>query len=120
MGICLMFKDGLVTIASVNFYRSFFQCDPAVFMGDRYARFDLSSHFQLGIFRPHVSHEREFDRSPGSGMSICLEVIDLAQAIDLLTNLGYPPPGSIISASHGKEIYAYDPDGNRLILHQGP
>jgi hypothetical protein len=33
--------------------------------------------------------------------------------------LGYPPPGEIITASHGREIYTYDPAGNRLILHQG-
>ena len=31
-----------------------------------------------------------------------------------LTNIGYPPPGEIVTASHGKEIYAYNPDGNCL------
>ncbi|EDX77907.1 hypothetical protein MC7420_7645 [Coleofasciculus chthonoplastes PCC 7420] len=35
-----------------------------------------------------------------------------------MSNMGYPPPGEIIVASHGREIYAYDPNGNRLILHQ--
>ena len=44
---------------------------------------------------------------------------NLEQAIACLTNLGYTPPGEIIEASHGREIYAYDPAGNRLILHQG-
>jgi hypothetical protein len=39
-------------------------------------------------------------------------------AIATLTHLGYPPPGEIIEASHGREIYAYDPAKNRLILHQ--
>ncbi|MBA2747243.1 MAG: hypothetical protein H0U45_00545 [Tatlockia sp.] len=51
-------------------------------------------------------------------MSLCLEVEDLASAIAYLINIGYPPPGEIVTASHGKEIYACDPDGNRLILHQ--
>ncbi|MGL4502923.1 MAG: glyoxalase, partial [Planktothrix sp.] len=26
--------------------------------------------------------------------------------------------GEIITAAHGREIYAYDPMGNRLILYQ--
>ena len=43
---------------------------------------------------------------------------NLETAISHLTSLGYPPPGEISTASHGQEIYAYDPDGNRLILHQ--
>ncbi|MFM6271339.1 MAG: hypothetical protein ACKPFA_33295, partial [Dolichospermum sp.] len=50
--------------------------------------------------------------------SLCLEVNNLESAISYLTSLGYPPLGIIYTASHGKEIYAYDPDGNRLILHQ--
>ncbi len=52
-------------------------------------------------------------------ISLCLEVIDLEAAIAHLTDLGYPPPGKILTASHGREIYAADADGNRLILHQG-
>jgi len=51
-------------------------------------------------------------------MSLCLEVADLEGAIAHLTQLGYPPSGAIITASHGREVYAYDPDGNWLILHQ--
>jgi hypothetical protein len=51
-------------------------------------------------------------------MSLCLEVSDLEDAIAHITALGFPPPGEILTASHGREIYAYDPDGNRLILHQ--
>ncbi|MEH2113797.1 VOC family protein [Nostoc sp.] len=53
-----------------------------------------------------------------SKISLCLEVSNLEDAIAHLTSLGYPPPGEISIASHGREIYAYDPDGNRLILHQ--
>jgi hypothetical protein len=49
---------------------------------------------------------------------MCLEVNNLEDVIAHLTDLGYPPPGEIAIASHGREIYAYDPDGNRLILHQ--
>jgi hypothetical protein len=51
-------------------------------------------------------------------MSLCVEVADLDAAIARLVAIGYPPPGDMLTASHGREIYAYDPDGNRLILHE--
>jgi hypothetical protein len=52
------------------------------------------------------------------GMSLCIEVESLEATIAHLTDLGCPPPGEVITASHGREIYAYDPEGNWLILHQ--
>jgi catechol 2,3-dioxygenase-like lactoylglutathione lyase family enzyme len=64
------------------------------------------------------SPEAKIQNSP-RGMALCFEVEDLEGAIAHLTRLGYPPPGKIITASHGREIYAYDPEGNWLILHQG-
>ncbi|MFZ4640722.1 MAG: hypothetical protein ACOYMP_10025 [Nodosilinea sp.] len=82
-----------------------------------YAEFHLVG-LRLGIFQPRADHSQEFLGSRGGGMSLCLEVPDLAAAIAQLHQLGYPPPGPILVASHGQEIYAYDPDGNRLILHQ--
>jgi hypothetical protein len=45
-------------------------------------------------------------------------VENLEQAIAHLTSLGFPPASEILLASHGREIYACDPDGNRLILHE--
>ena len=72
----------------------------------------------MAIFKPKKTNITEFNNSQGSGFSICLEVLDLENAIATLTAMGYPPPGKIITASHGQEIYAYDPTGNRLILHQ--
>lgn len=82
-----------------------------------YAEFHLVG-LRLGIFQPRADHSEEFLGSRGGSMSLCLEVPDLTAAIAQLHHLGYPPPGPIIGASHGQEIYAYDPDGNRLILHQ--
>jgi hypothetical protein len=35
-----------------------------------------------------------------------------------LTAFDHLLPGEIIAASHGREVYAYDPAGNRLILHE--
>ena len=90
---------------------------PKLYIPNVYAEFQLPS-LKLAIFKPKHTNQSEFENTCKSGMSLCLEVTDLENAIALVTTLGYPPPGEIITASHGREIYAYDPDGNRLIIHQ--
>jgi predicted enzyme related to lactoylglutathione lyase len=118
-----MFASALVTISSVNFdrtidfYTQFLEISPQKYIPAVYAEFPMPGLI-LGIFRPHPHHHTEFSHPSQSGMSICLEVDSLEDSIEKLAQLGYPPPGQITSASHGREIYAYDPDGNRLILHQ--
>lgn len=115
--------EAFVTLATVNleqlvqFYTQFFAIEPTTAIPNIYAEFQLSG-LKLGIFKTKNSHSSEFQNSAKSTISLCLEVSDLEGAITHLTALGYPPLGEIITASHGKEIYAYDPDGNRLILHQ--
>lgn len=112
-----------VTLADANserlvqFYTQFLQLEPHLYIPHMYAEFQLPG-LRLGIFKPQPIHVKEFSQSDFSGMSLCLEVNDLEAAIDRLKKLGYPPPGEILTASHGREIYAYDPAGNRLILHQ--
>ena len=112
-----------VTLASVNvsklvcFYTHLFIQEPKHYMPNVYAEFQLPS-LRLAIFKPKETNQSEFENTIKSGMSLCLEVSDLAEAIAHLNAIGYPPPGNILTASHGREIYAYDPDGNRLILHQ--
>ncbi|MEO0868443.1 MAG: VOC family protein [Cyanobacteria bacterium J06642_11] len=88
--------------------------EPQVNISGRYAEFMLPG-CKLALFKPG-----EVDEFAGkaTSMSLCLEVETLSEAISTLTNLGHTPPGEIIYASHGQEIYAYDPAGNRLILHQ--
>jgi predicted enzyme related to lactoylglutathione lyase len=119
----LNYTDVLITLAAtdlkdlVKFYCRLFEQDPNPYIPSVYAEFQLQG-MRLGIFQPKENRQQEFTNSAGSGMSICLEVPNLLDAIAKLTALGYPPPGEIITASHGKEIYAYDPAGNRLILHQ--
>ncbi|HAX74729.1 MAG TPA: glyoxalase [Cyanobacteria bacterium UBA11372] len=125
--------DAFVTLASVDverlvkFYSHLFGKSPQNYMPNAYAEFNLPG-LRLGIFQPRETHRQEFEAKGGS-MSLCLEVRDLEEAILAvaqaganahLTAIGYSPPGEIIVASHGREIYAYDPDGNRLILHQSP
>lgn len=115
-------SDVFVTVATVElektvlFYTRLFCQAPVNYLFDVYAEFQLPG-LRLGIFKPKVTNRQEFESARG-GMSLCLEVKDLEDAIAHLTNLGYPPPGEISTASHGREVYAYDPAGNRLILHE--
>ncbi|MFB2893769.1 VOC family protein [Aerosakkonemataceae cyanobacterium BLCC-F50] len=102
----------------IDFYRKLFNQEPQPYIPNVYGEFRLTGGLRLGIFQPKTQHSAEFSNSHQSGMSLCLEVESLSSAIAHLTALGYPPPGEITTASHGREIYAYDPAGNRLILHQ--
>ncbi len=121
--IIAMVTGALVTIASVNFdvvvdfYTQFLGTTPKPHIPAVYAEF-LIPGLQLGIFCPKSTNRDEFGQPSHSGMSLCLEVANLEDSIDKLAQLGYPPSGNITTASHGREVYAYDPDGNRLILHQ--
>ena len=116
------YTKAFVTLAATNsaalvqFYAQLLEQTPDPYIFDVYAEFQLKG-LRLGIFQPKESRQSEFAASSG-GMSLCLEVEDLEAAIAHLTKMGHPPPGEIITASHGREIYAYDPAGNRLILHQ--
>lgn len=115
----------LLTIATphfdrlVHFYQQLFEQNPVTLLPNVYAEFQLPG-IKLGIFQPGSNpHPPSLNSpAPSSGMSLCLEVTHLESAIAHLTQLGYPPTGEILVASHGREIYAYDPDGNWLILHQ--
>ncbi|AVH64887.1 glyoxalase [Nostoc sp. 'Peltigera membranacea cyanobiont' 213] len=119
------YTNAFVTIASVNcenlvnFYTKFLEQKPVILIPNVYTEFNLLS-MRLGIFKPKNTNESEFEAVTKSKISLCLEVSNLEDAIAHLTALGYPPPGDISIASHGREIYAYDPDGNRIILHQAP
>lgn len=118
-----VYNDAFLTIATANsedlvtFYSQLLQQKPSPYIPQVYAEFELRG-LRLGIFRPKVERQQEFANSQHSSMSICLELPNLELALSHLQVIGYPPSGEIITASHGRELYAYDPDGNRLILHQ--
>lgn len=122
MAMSFEYRDALVTLAAVDFevvvkfYAELLAQEPKPYVLQVYAEFRMAG-LRLGIFKPKATHEAEFN-SIGGGMSLCLEVVDLEQAIADLANLGYPVSGEVMIASHGREIYAYDPMHNRLILHQ--
>jgi catechol 2,3-dioxygenase-like lactoylglutathione lyase family enzyme len=120
-----MITTAFVTIATINFdiivdfYTQFLGSVPQPYLPQVYAEFSIAG-LRLGIFAPKVDRQAEFSQPRQSGMSLCLEVESLEDSIGILAQLGYRPAGEITTASHGREIYADDPDGNRLILHQSP
>lgn len=101
----------------VGFYRDLLNQSAQAYQRDRYAEFQLPG-VRLAIFKPRADQAAQFTALSSGAMSLCLEVADLDGAIAHLTRLGYAPPGPLLTASHGREIYVCDPDGNRLILHQ--
>jgi predicted enzyme related to lactoylglutathione lyase len=118
-------QEAFVALATSNlneltkFYEALLQTSPTAFVANRYAEFAIAG-LKLGLFQPQADHETEFDQPARAAMSLCFEVADLEGAIAHLTQLGQVPPDTITQTSHGHEVYAYDPDGNRLILHQRP
>jgi predicted enzyme related to lactoylglutathione lyase len=113
----LTLADETATDQLVDFYQQLLGQNPVVYTPGRYAEFHLPG-LRLGIFHPRADHQSEFSAPSSGSMSLCLEVENLDMAIAHLTQIGYPPSGEIIHASHGREIYAADPAGNRLILHE--
>lgn len=117
-------RHGFVTLASqqvetlVQFYTPLLGQSPHSAIPGTYAEYQVAG-LRLAIFQPGPSQASEFKPLPPGAVSLCLEVEDIYGAIAHLTALGYPPPGSLMTTSHGREVYGYDPDGNRLILHQG-
>lgn len=100
------------------FYRLILGQEPHPFSPERYAEFQLPG-LRLGIFRPRADNMAEFAQSHQSGFSLCLEVDNLDRAIaEFKQSQLAIDPSAIQTASHGREIYLYDPAGNRVILHQ--
>ncbi len=100
----------------IPFYTALFDQKPAVNIPQVYAEFHLTG-LRLGIFQPKADQRNQFTGAAGS-MSLCVEVSSLEIAIAHLKAIGHSPASAIMTASHGQEVYLYDPVGNRLILHE--
>ncbi|WP_199858214.1 VOC family protein [Limnothrix sp. PR1529] len=98
------------------FYRSLLG-DPVRSIGSGYWEFGLTGGLRLGIFRPQPEQMERFQGATG-GLCLCLEVVNLDQAIALVSDRGATLAGPVRIASHGREIDAIDPAGNRLILYE--
>jgi predicted enzyme related to lactoylglutathione lyase len=103
----------------VGFYQDFLGCSPVIDVPGSYAEFQGFDGLRLGIFWPQASHRVEFAAATSGAMSLCVEVADLEAAIARVRAAGGQCSGTIFTATHGQETYAYDPAGNRLILHCG-
>lgn len=121
----MRYVEAFVAIASeqfsqtVRFYQALLAQAPNQLWPDKYAEWVLKGGLKLGVFYPQNDHRAEFQADQAGPMSLCFEVENLDAAVDCLTALGFPPTELVQTASHGREVYAYDPEGNRLILHQG-
>jgi len=100
----------------IAFYQAFLAQRPQPYVPQVYGEFQLPG-LCLGLFQVRATDRPEFEQVGTGRLSLTLMVDDLEGAIAHLQALGYPPPGPIITASHGREVYAYDPQGNRLILY---
>lgn len=101
---------------SVTFYRHLFQQEPQRFAPGKYAEFETTG-IRLGIYRPTMEESPE--KAPITlfpAVSLCVQIEDLDKAIADLEPEAHV--GEIRSVSHGREAYAYDPDGNRIILYE--
>lgn len=118
-----LFKQAFLTIGAINFaevvdfYENLLQQKPRLYAPERYAEFQLPG-MVLGIFRPQPGHAEQFSQSRYSGFSLCLEAENLEMAIARMVELNPSFDGDgVVIASHGREIYGFDPAGNRLIFH---
>jgi predicted enzyme related to lactoylglutathione lyase len=124
-------KTVFVALASLElermaqFYEQVFGIAPAVQLPGVYAEFRLPG-LRLGLFKPGAKNPEFGGELASAGpMSLCVEVRNLESAMETISaayqqlGLGSPQMGAIATASHGREVYAYDPEGNRIILHEG-
>jgi hypothetical protein len=123
-GYNLRFNTVFVALADLDghtladFYGKLFAQNPTVAISNVYTEFEVPG-LRIGLFRPEAIAQVEFIQPSSGSVSLCIEIESLEEAIAHLGTLGYPPPGQIRHTGHGREIYAYDPQGNRLILHEG-
>lgn len=105
-----------------EFYQQLFNQSPKNFQPERYAEFHLPG-ICLALFSPKPTQAQEFSAPAQSPISLCLKLESLEAAIDEVKMIEQKlrldcQMGEISHASHGRELYLYDPQGNRIILYQ--
>lgn len=104
------------------FYQRLLGQEPQPFQANRYAEFQLPG-LCLALFLPQPDQEPEFAQPEASPVSVCLKLTDLEAAIAQIKTIEQElivdcRMGEVAIASHGQELYIYDPQGNRIILYQ--
>jgi predicted enzyme related to lactoylglutathione lyase len=116
----MIYTKAFVTIAapqwgrSIAFYSQLLHQEPEGLQADRYGAFDLGG-WKLVIYCPKLGEQAP--PTPYPTLSLCFQVPDLDATLAHLARLNLDP-GPIQTASHGREVYLYDPDGNRIILYE--
>jgi catechol 2,3-dioxygenase-like lactoylglutathione lyase family enzyme len=111
----------LVTIAAIDwaatlsFYQDLLQQAPPALQPDRYAEFQLTD-CRIALYAPRAT-ETPIPQ-PYPSLSLCLHVQSLEGAIVQLQSRNITIPEGIQHSGHGREIYIYDPNGNRIILYE--
>ncbi len=116
----MIYTNAFLTLATnqwqraVDFYGHLLAQSPQAVQPNRFAAFDLQG-LRLAIYCPKVEEKILLPTYPA--LSICLQVPSLAQSLIHLQNLNLDP-GTVQTSSHGREVYLYDPDGNRIIIYE--
>ena len=118
------YEKTLVSIGAENveqicqFYQALLNQPPSIYRESIYAEFNLSG-LVLAIFKPRPNeHDEFFNEEHKGGLSICFLVENLQQIINHLVDLGYKEELSPKTTRTMKELYIYDPEGNRIIFYQ--
>jgi catechol 2,3-dioxygenase-like lactoylglutathione lyase family enzyme len=117
----MIYTNAFLTLATnqwqraVDFYGHLLAQSPQAVQPNRFAAFDLQG-LRLAIYCPKAE-ERISPASYYPVLSICLQVPSLAQSLIHLQSLNLDP-GDVQNSSHGREVYLYDPDGNRIIIYE--
>lgn len=112
-------RRSLITVAvmdwqqSLTFYRNLLQLEPQVLQPGRYAEFRLAD-CTISLYKPRLEETPTAEGNPYPSLGICLHVDSLQAALAQLNLVNH----GIQASSHGREVYLYDPNGNRIILYE--
>lgn len=107
---------GLLSIATANldqlqaFYQNLLGMPPTVTLPRVYVEFRLTG-LRLGLY---TSHHPDFKACRGAS-SLCLQVNSLDP---MLANWADHLVSPVREDFHGREVDLWDPDGNRVVIHE--
>jgi predicted enzyme related to lactoylglutathione lyase len=115
---CSRFLSILMSIPTPNlpqlrqFYQDLLQVTPLVVLGEKYVEFELLGA-RLALY--HQRSEQNLQVHPEGSISLCLQVTSLEA---MLKSFEPQSISEVRVAFHGREVDIWDPDGNRIVLHE--